>query len=114
LRELALTLGLNAPQSITLGPPHEVETIQTTDAWDFNLTHQTLSAGGTANRYLSLDYGQSCLFINACDILKFGDGFVRVEPLELNSSRIKISWHRAALGLQWLVFHAPTEWPVDL
>ncbi len=98
LRELAWQLHLDPPAQISLlddGPASE-ETLLPGGAppWELNLTHEILTDRGRRQRCLRLDYDADQFYVGSADPLTYGDGFVRVEPLEPASDRTKISWHR--------------------
>ena len=91
LREAAFLLVIDQPDSITLLPECG---ISTANPWDFVLTHETLSKGGTERRCLQLSYGDESWYAGSADPLRYADGLVRAEPDSHQGDALRISWHR--------------------
>ena len=91
LREAVIQLVIDRPDTITLLPECGIET---SNPWDFVLTHETLSNNGSERRCLRLKFGDDTWYVGSSDPLRYGDGLVRAEPDSHDGDALRISWHR--------------------
>ena len=88
LRRCAWVFEVDQPEEIYLS-----DSIRTAQPWDFNITRNTLASfAGVLSPELRYD-GQT-LVLHSADVATYRDGFVRAEPLDMKSGRLKLAWHR--------------------